>query len=324
MNLADLRLFLATARGGSLQAAADEAHLTPSALSKAIRRVEDDLGQPLFDRSGKALALNRAGERLRERALQLLRLADETRAEFGRADAVPHCRVAAPPVLQWRHAGALSDALAHATRRLAAPAPGAAPAHSTAHLSLRSMPEDDAIAALARGEVDFALVTGDALPGGGGGAAWQRDFEAVALASLEMQLAAGRAHPLCAGLAPATRHRAVRTADLLAHEFACPSRSLFGGVDRGARSDGWRDDQLPRRIRYWVEDLQVLMGLVRDGRALAYLPSFALDDPALVRLRVPDCPYRCQETSHLVWRPGRADGWQGRLVAALRKRPAEP
>lgn len=317
MNLSDLRLFVATARLGSLQAAADEAHLTPSALSKAIRRLEADLGQPLFDRSAKALALNAAGERLRQRALDLLQLADDTRAEFGRPDSAPHCRVAAPPLLQWGHAGALADALGRAARPWAgAAAEGATPAR----LSLRSLTEDEAIAALARGEVDLALVTAEVLPGhGGSGAHWQRDFQAIPLATLEMQLAAGRTHPLAAGLGPRSRVRAVRTSQLLAHDFACPPRSFFCGMARGARSDGWRDDALPRRIRYWVEDLQVLTGLVRSGRALAYLPGFALDDPQLVRLRVTDCPYTCEEAAHLVWRPSRSDGWLGRLVDEMQR-----
>ncbi len=104
---------------------------------------------------------------------------------------------------------------------------------------------------------------------------------------------------------------------MLTHDFACPGRSLFCGIDRGARADGWRDDRLPRRIRYWVDDLQLLIALVRDGHALAYLPDFALAQSGLVRLQVEDCPYHCVEAVRLVWHPGHAAGWHLRLIEAF-------
>jgi DNA-binding transcriptional LysR family regulator len=75
---------------------------------------------------------------------------------------------------------------------------------------------------------------------------------------------------------------------------------------------------LPRRIRYWVDDLQVLLSLVREGHALAYLPAFALQASGLVQIRIGDCPFECVEQAHLVWRPVAASGWQARLVEAMR------
>ncbi|MBV8467313.1 MAG: LysR family transcriptional regulator, partial [Burkholderiales bacterium] len=80
---------------------------------------------------------------------------------------------------------------------------------------------------------------------------------------------------------------------------------------RGTRADGWRDDELPRRIRYWLDDIQVLIALVRSGRALAYLPDFALADERLVRLSVTDCPFSCVEDVVLAWQPATAHGWHG-------------
>ncbi|GAA5176722.1 hypothetical protein GCM10025771_12160 [Niveibacterium umoris] len=300
MDLADLRLFLAATRHPSLQAAASEQHLTPSALSKAIRRLEEDLRTPLFDRQSKSLRLNAAGERLRQRALDLVHLAEQTRAEFEGADFRVHCRVAAPAVLQWRWGAAIA-------RALSARFPDSS-------LALRPVFEDEALAALARGDADFACVTGKALQGSNP-RHWRSDFAAVSLGTIRMQLAAGAHHPL-AQRAPGLPVTA-STAEVLAHPFACPSRSLFCGVQRGSRSDGWRDDRLPRAIRYWVDDLQVLVSLVIAGEALAYLPDFALQTPGLVHVSVSDCPYTCEESVWLVWRPTAAAGWQQHVVDAL-------
>jgi len=299
MELSDLRLFVCATRHPTLQGAAQELSLTPSAVSRAIRRLEDTLRAPLFDRSGKSLRLNAAGGRLRERALALLQLAEQTRAEFEGADFGVRCRVAAPALLQWRFGPALAEALAAR--------------YADSSLVLRPAYEDEALAALARGEVDFALVTDEPLRNARSSAA----IDSVALGTLTMQLAAGRAHPLAAS----ARGRSVRasSARVLAHDFACPTRSMLCGLARGTRADGWRDDRLPRRIRWWVDDLQVLLSLVQRGTALAYLPEFALREAGLVQVRVSDCPFECTETAHLVWRPAAAAGWQAAIVRSLQE-----
>jgi DNA-binding transcriptional LysR family regulator len=298
MELSDLRLFVSATQHRTLLEASRPLGLTPSAVSRAIRRLEDDLHAPLFDRAGKSLRLNAAGERLRDRALALLALAEQTRAEFAGADFGVRCRVAAPALLQWRFGPALARVLSAR--------------YADSSLALRPAYEDDALEALARGEVDFAIVTDEPLRN----ARSASSIESVALGSLAMQLAAGASHPLAAK----SRGRAVRTttARVLAHDFVCPTRSMLCGLQRGTRSDGWRDDQLPRRIRYWVDDLQVMLSLVRSGVALAYLPAFALAESGLVQVRVSDCPFECVESAHLAWRPAAAAGWQATLVEAMR------
>ena len=298
MEFSDLRLFVSATRHRTLFDAAQELSLTPSAVSRAIRRLEEALRAPLFDRAGKSLRLNAAGERLRERALALLQLAEQTRAEFEGADFGVRCRVAAPALLQWRFGPALAEALAQR--------------YADSSLVLRPAYEDEALAALARGEVDFALVTDEPLRN----ARASTPIDAIPLGTLTMQLAAGRAHPLVAKAAG----RSVRasSAKVLAHDFACPTRSMLCGLARGTRSDGWRDDRLPRRIRYWVDDLQVLLSLVERGAALAYLPEFALKAAGLVQVKVSDCPFECVESAHLVWRPVAAAGWQAAIVDAMR------
>ena len=56
-----LRGFEAAARLGSFHKAADELHLTQSAISQQIRSLETFLEQPLFHRSGRSVTLTDAG-----------------------------------------------------------------------------------------------------------------------------------------------------------------------------------------------------------------------------------------------------------------------
>lgn len=66
--LTELKTFLHVARLGSFAAAASRVNLTQSAVSGQIRRLEDALGFRLFDRSGRAVTLNRNGQRVLARA----------------------------------------------------------------------------------------------------------------------------------------------------------------------------------------------------------------------------------------------------------------
>ncbi|AOK92776.1 LysR family transcriptional regulator [Paenibacillus polymyxa] len=72
MELLQLRYFLAVARLEHVTEAARSLHVTQSSLSKTIQRLEEDLGVPLFDRTGRKLRLNEFGSRFLHRAERAL------------------------------------------------------------------------------------------------------------------------------------------------------------------------------------------------------------------------------------------------------------
>ena len=61
-QLREFELFLRAAESGSLSAAARQLDLTPAAASAAIKRIENELGTPVFIRSTRSLRLTSAGE----------------------------------------------------------------------------------------------------------------------------------------------------------------------------------------------------------------------------------------------------------------------
>lgn len=77
-----LRYFLAVAREGSVTRAARALHLTQPTLSRQIRELEEELGQTLFSRVGRELSLTREGLLLRQRAEEIVGLAEITEKEF--------------------------------------------------------------------------------------------------------------------------------------------------------------------------------------------------------------------------------------------------
>src|SRR2546426_5092291 len=63
-----IRAFEAAARTGSFRDAANELHLTPSAVSHAIRKLESTMGTTLFERSARSVRLPPAGANLMRHA----------------------------------------------------------------------------------------------------------------------------------------------------------------------------------------------------------------------------------------------------------------
>lgn len=61
-----LRTFEAAARLGSMSLAARELHVTHGAVSRQVRVLEEALGQPLFTREGRGIALTTVGQQLHE------------------------------------------------------------------------------------------------------------------------------------------------------------------------------------------------------------------------------------------------------------------
>jgi DNA-binding transcriptional LysR family regulator len=79
LTLQQLQYFLAAFQHGSFSAAADELHLAQPSLSEQVRRLEAELGVPLFQRVGRGLTPTQAGMALRPHAERVLDAAEAAR-----------------------------------------------------------------------------------------------------------------------------------------------------------------------------------------------------------------------------------------------------
>ena len=79
-----LRSFVSVVDAGGFTRAGERVHRTQSTVSQQIKRLEDDVGQPLLNRHGKQVTPTEAGERLLSYARRLLSLAEEARDVLAR------------------------------------------------------------------------------------------------------------------------------------------------------------------------------------------------------------------------------------------------
>lgn len=79
MTLVQLKHFISLAQTASFSRSAAAVHLTQPALSRSIRALEAEFGQPLFDRVGRVSELTPFGRQALERARELVLAADDLR-----------------------------------------------------------------------------------------------------------------------------------------------------------------------------------------------------------------------------------------------------
>lgn len=82
MDLEKVRYFIRVVEEGSVSRAAASLNMTQPPLSIAIRKLEEELGTPLFTRQGNRLFLNETGQYFYKRSKELLFSADSLRTEM--------------------------------------------------------------------------------------------------------------------------------------------------------------------------------------------------------------------------------------------------
>ncbi|MEV1004914.1 LysR family transcriptional regulator [Nonomuraea sp. NPDC050202] len=145
VELRQLAYFVAVAEEGGFSRAAERLSIVQSAVSQQVRRLERELGVPLFDRSTRHVRLSGAGERLLPEARAVLAAAHRTR------QVAADIRAGADGVLRLGIVQGPGNRIYRVLNELAAVAP---------HLQVRPrrLPLLDRLSAVRSGELDAALV----------------------------------------------------------------------------------------------------------------------------------------------------------------------
>ncbi|MHB1836144.1 MAG: LysR family transcriptional regulator [Solirubrobacteraceae bacterium] len=110
MTLAQLQSFVLVARHGSVKAAAAELGVTEPAVSVAVAALRRELGDELFVRDGRGIALTAGGRRLAALAEEILGLAEQARRSVQDSPGQPRLMQVAVAGLVAEHVGPLIDA----------------------------------------------------------------------------------------------------------------------------------------------------------------------------------------------------------------------
>lgn len=248
MELRQLEYLVAVAEEANFTRAAERVHITQSGISAQIRRLEEDLGATLFDRSGRTARLTSAGEAAVAHARSMLASADALRRSVDDVTEVIRGRLVVGMVSGCTIAP-LFDALGDFHR-----------AHPGVDLSLVEDTSDVLLADVRRGASDVALVgTAGAPPDG---------FEVLPIIREPIAVAVAAGHPLHG-------RRRVGIRALCAHRLvALPEGTGIRGVlDRSAEAAGATPD-----VVLDASAPDAVIDLARRGLGAAVLSASMLDD----------------------------------------------
>jgi DNA-binding transcriptional LysR family regulator len=259
LRMRHLDVLLAVAAEGSMQRAAQRAHLTQPAISKLVRELETMFGAPLFDRSKRGVTLTECGRALAIRAEYLRNDLERAREEIGAIGrgTLGSLRIGALPVVE----SALLPQCLMALRQIAP--------------ELRIRVQDGTGAALLdqlrRGEIDCVIGRLDAGADG-------KDIRTEKLLRLPTRIVARPRHPL------AVRKR-VTPEELASFPWVLPQpgapiRTVIDGIfaAAGIPAPVPLVESTSIRLNYELVRSSDMIGVMPDdaaaayGRALAILP----------------------------------------------------
>jgi LysR family hydrogen peroxide-inducible transcriptional activator len=244
MEMHQLRYMVAVARKGNFSRAAEQCHVAQPSLSQQIQKLEDELGERLFDRLKREVKLTPAGELFLRRAVRILEEVDSAQREA--TDAKELLRgVVTIGVLPTIAPYLLPDVMAEFTEKF----PG-----------VEIVVQEDTTANLLKlalaYEIDFALAS---QPIG------EARLEVSELFSEELMLALPPGHPL-------TRKRTINADDLAGEKLIVMKEGHCLG-DQVLRFCDRRD--LHPNISFRSAQLETIQSLVRAGLGLSLIPAMA-------------------------------------------------
>jgi DNA-binding transcriptional LysR family regulator len=277
MDLRQLRYLVALAEELNFTRAAAAEHIAQPALSQQIRRLEDEVGVGLVERTTRRVRLTEAGELLVVRARRILAeleaAGDEMQAVRG-VD-VGHVTIGAIHTL-----GPIDLSLALATFH---------EAHPNVALTVREQPSDECAELLRNDEMDLAFLSVTER-------VESRGLELHQLLSEELMVLLPRDHALAA------RGR-VRMADL-ANEHFISFRQ--GARLRELLFFAGRDNQFEPRVTLESNEAQRIRTLVSRGLGVAILPrSGAIAPQGADVVAAPLVEPSLRRDITLAWRAGR-------------------
>lgn len=245
MNLRQLRYFLSVVETGNMTRAADQLHVAQTALGMQIKQLEESLGVALLIRHSRGVEPTPAGKLLRDRAIEILKLVEQTRKDVsaGSDRETETIRLGITPALML----IVGTEIAMVTRERL---PGVS-------LSLVEAMSHVLTETLARGETDFILCYD--VP----------DLLHVSRTPLLQD------DLVLVTLPGQDRRQPIGFADMLNLDLAMPEE---GDTVRSAVAKAARDMKRDLRIAYEVRSVSAMKSLVSRGAAAAVLPYFAVID----------------------------------------------
>lgn len=234
MDTDRLRYFCTVAQTGNIHRAAELLHLSPAALSKAIKLLESEVSLKLTIPSGRGILITDAGNAFAEKAHRVLEEFEALKASKKTSPARSKLRIGSFEVFTTH---AISPLLSKMDQDLDLELHELIPGHLEESLAENRIDVGITYIPIPRPEIDFLK---------------------VATLSMGVYTVRGPLQKMPYETLP----------------FALPIIPLHSSPTKVAGLDGWPDDLFPRNTQFRVTMMESALELTRSGKSAVFLPKF--------------------------------------------------
>jgi len=271
MDFQQLKYFQTVARLEHMTRAAQELYVAQPSLSRAIARLEEELGAPLFDRQGRHIRLNILGKTFLQHVEKAFAELEKGQREVADLAGIERGQIGV--AVLYTVGAQLLPELLHAFRK----------EHPGVRFQLYQNAAHIMAGQLEQGEIDMCITSPRPE---------RSDIAWTPLMTEEIVLIVPPDHRLA-------NRESVSLHEVSEEDFIAMKRShgLREMTDQFCRQAGFQP-----RITFEGDELAIVRGLVAAGLGIAMIPALALrgiPEPAMIPLHISDIP--CQRTIGLAW-----------------------
>ena len=243
-------------------------NISPSAVSKALSRLESELEVKLFEKVGRNIVITRHGLELQKDAAEILAIQHKIKSEYNLEESGASLKIVGSEmaVSNW------APKVISKTKKK----------YQNLKFDIVPTLNEVALEKVTNFQADIAIYCSD------------KNIKSDFFKKIEevtFKCFVSSRHEL-------SKNTSIHIKDLIKYHFSVANGSFLGLDPK--KNDGWRDDKFDRKNINVVNSIETLKNLVIEGVTVSYLPDYFGKKQKLKPLDIEGCPFICKQNVYLV------------------------
>ena len=265
METFQLKYFKTIAETENIHESSKLLNVSPSALSKAISRLENELEVKLFQKIGRNIQITTAGLLLEKKVSELLALEEDISRQFKENQIDLPLKIVGSEMALSSWAPKIVKNILDKNQKIS--------------FNITSVQNNEVLNYIENYSADIGILFSPIIKSG-------KLYKELSKVSFHTYLS--KKHPLF------RLKKSIHINDIVNYPFIRGDDTLYG-IDQSKlfSQDGWRDDKFKRSHINVTNSLRTLEAFVQEGFALAYLPDYLGQLLKLEKIKIEGCLFEC-------------------------------
>ena len=268
METNELKYFISVAETQNIHKSSKLLNISPSAISKALSRLESELEVKLFEKVGRNILITKHGVKLKKDAAEILAIQHKIKNDYSLEDSGANLKIVGSEmaISNW------APKLISKTKKK----------YQSLNFDICPTLNEEALEKVNSFQADIAIYCSEKNI--------KSDFFKK-IEEVRFKCFVSSRHKL-------SKIESINVKDLIEYHFSVINGSLLGL--KTDKNDGWRDDKFKRKNISVVNSLETLKNLVLEGVTISYLPDYFGQKQKFKSLNIQNCPFVCKQNIYLV------------------------